>query len=165
MVISRDQVHTLAEACSDNPDSFRGIATRLLKDQKTITNFLNKNLRHLDPATREVVLYMFSVCIRVIDQSGGQIKRATTSQIDAAAARVNGYVGKCLPFDGDFPSRVRTVDARAQEHLLDEVLWALFEREEKTEEEVDVPHEQAGLMFLLLWVAVEVLNENWTPGV
>jgi len=89
----------------------------------------------------------------------------TTSQIDAAAARVNGYVGKCLPFDGDFPSRVRTVDARAQEHLLDEVLWALFEREEKTEEEVDVPHEQAGLMFLLLWVAVEVLNENWTPGV
>ena len=36
--------------------------------------------------------------------------------------------------------------------------------EEKTEEEVDVPHEQAGLMFLLLWVAVEVLNENWTPA-
>jgi hypothetical protein len=41
-------------------------------------------------------------------------------------------------------------------------LWALFEKEEKEEGEVDVDPNQAGLMFLLLWVAVETLDSNWS---
>ena len=163
MIIPRDQVHELAEACADAGESFRGVASRLLKSQNTITSFLTRNLAHLDPATREVVLYMFSVSIRVLDQVGGRFRKAKTSQINAAAARVKEQVDAILPFDKGFPERVRTVEWRGQPHLLDECLWALFERDEKEEDEVDVPHDQAGLMFMLLWVAIEALNENWTP--
>jgi hypothetical protein len=162
-VIPREDVHTLAESCSQSGDAFRSVASRLLKDQKRLTNFMQKNLPQLDAETREVVLYMFAVCIRVFDQYGGRMKKVSGSQIDAAAARVQGQTGEILPFDAGFPERVRSADWRAQPHLLDEALWALFERDEKEEGEVDVPREQAGLIFLLLWVAVEALNENWTP--
>jgi len=161
--ISREDVHALAEACSDAGDTFRSVASRLLKDQKRLTNFLQRNMPQLEAETREVVLYMFAVCIRVFDQFGGRLKKASGSEIDAASARVQGLAGDLMPFDAGFPERVRGVDWRAQPHLLDEVLWALFERDDREEGELDVPVDQAGLIFLLLWVAVEALDANWTP--
>ena len=162
-VISREDVHTLSEACSDSGDAFRSVASRLLKDQKRLTNFLQRNMPELEAETREVVLYMFAVCIRVFDQFGGRLKKAGGAEIDAASARVQGLAADLMPFDSGFPKRVRGVEWRAQPHLLDEALWALFEREDREEGELDVPADQAGLIFLLLWVAVEALDANWKP--
>ena len=163
IVISREDVHALAEACSDAGDSFRSVASRLLKDQKRLTNFMQRNMPQLEGETREVVLYMFAVCIRVFEQFGGRLKKAGGAEIDAASARVQGEAASLVPFDDGFPERVRGVAWRAQPHLLDEALWALFERDDREEGELDVPSDQAGLIFLLLWVAVEALDANWTP--
>ena len=162
--IPRDEVHALAEACADATDTFRNTAQRLLKGQKRLTNFIQKNMVHLEPETREVVLYMYAVTLRIFEQKGGRLKKVSGGQIDAVSARVNETLAELTPFDTTFPERLRTVSTRAQEHLLDECLWALFEKEEKEEGEVDVDPNQAGLMFLLLWVAVETLDGNWTPA-
>ena len=162
--ISRDEVHSLAEACADATDTFRSTAQRLLKDQKRLTNFIQKNMVHLEAETREVVLYMYAVTLRIFEQKGGRMKKVSGSQIDSVSSRINTTLADLTPFDAGFPERLRTVSSRAQEHLLDECLWALFEKEEKDEGEVDVDPAQAGLMFLLLWVAVETLDANWTPA-
>jgi len=160
--IPRDEVHTLAEACAEATDSFRNTAQRLLKGQKRLTNFMQKNMVHLEPETREVVLYMYAVSLRVFEQKGGRMKKVSGSEINAVSTRVNEALAGLTPFDKGFPERVRGQDWRAQPHLLDECLWALFEKAEKEEGEVDVPPEQAGLMFLLLWVSIESLDANWS---
>ena len=69
--ISRDEVHSLAEACAESADTFRSTAQRLLKNQKSLTNFMQKNMVHLAPETREVVLYMYAVSLRIFEQKGG----------------------------------------------------------------------------------------------
>ena len=66
--IPRDEVHTLAEACAEGADGFRNTAQRLLKGQKRLTNFMQKNMVHLEPETREVVLYMYAVSLRIFEQ-------------------------------------------------------------------------------------------------
>ncbi|MEE2751812.1 MAG: hypothetical protein VX519_10310 [Myxococcota bacterium] len=163
IVMPREDVHRLAEDCSDSGDAFRAVASRLLRDQKRLTNFLKRNMPELDQDTREVVLYMFAVCIRVFEQYGGRLKKVSGSEIDASAEKVRALAAEIMPFDGGFPERVRKVEWRAQPHLLDEALWALFEREDREEGELDVPPDQAGMIFLLLWVAVESLDSHWTP--
>jgi hypothetical protein len=159
--ISREEVHNLAEACADSSDNFQNTAKRLLKEQKRLTNFMQKNMVHLDPETREVVLYMYAVSLRIFEQKGGRMKKVSGNEINASSTKVNEALSGLTPFNKEFPKRVRTVDWRAQEHLLDECLWALFEKKEKEDGEVDVDPNQAGLMFLLLWVAIETLDGNW----
>ncbi|MED5374697.1 MAG: hypothetical protein VX899_27005 [Myxococcota bacterium] len=163
--IDRDTVHTLSEACAEDGERFRAIATRLLKEQKRLLSFYNQNLPAIDAQTGEVSLYLFSVVVRIFDQMGGRLSKVNGKQINAAAAKVQGVVDQLLPFDKEFPERVRAIEDRAQPHILDEALWALFERsdEDKQEGEVDVDPTKAGMIFMMLWVATEALDAAWKP--
>ncbi|MCB9760273.1 MAG: hypothetical protein H6739_10595 [Alphaproteobacteria bacterium] len=161
--ISREDVHTLAEACSDAGDDFRPVATRLLREQKPLTNFLQENMPVMKGNSGEVALYMFAVILRIFDQYGGRMGKVTRAEARASAQRVKAAVDQLRPFDDSLPERVRAIDWRAQPHILDEVLWALYEREEKQENEIDVPPEQSALVFLLMWAAVEALDARWRP--
>lgn len=162
--LSREDVHRWSEEASDAGELFRGTATRLLREQKRLLNFYNANLPAMDPATGQVSVYLLSVVVRIFEQAGGRLRKVSGKQIDAAAAKIQGHVDAVAPFDEGFPERVRQIEDRAQPHILDEALWALFERDEKTkEEEVDVEPGQAGLIFLMLWLATEALDEAWTP--
>ncbi len=160
--ISREDVHKLAEACSDQGVDFHRVAQRLLKGQRRLSKFFEKNVGSLGGQSGEVALYMLAVIVRIYDQVPGRMRKVSGAVIDEASARVNGVTASLLPFDEGFPGRVRGVDWRAQPHILDEALWALFEREEKEEGEVDVEPEQAALLFLLLWVATESLDVSFS---
>jgi hypothetical protein len=159
--ISRDDVHRLAEACSDVGADFQRVATRLLAEQRRLTRFLKQNVGSLDGQSGEVALYLYAVIVRIFEQYGGRLRKVSGQHINRASDRVNGITGDLLPFDRGFPERVRAIAWRAQPHILDEALWALFERDEKEEGEVDVAYQQAALLFLLLWVATEALDVNW----
>lgn len=161
--LSREDVHRWSEEASDAGEMFRGTATRLLREQKRLLSFYNANLPAMDPATGQVSVYLLSVVVRIFDRAGGRMRKVSGKQIDAAAAKIQSHVEAVAPFDDGFPERVRAIEDRAQPHILDEALWALFERDEKTkDEEIDVPPEQAGLIFLMLWLATEALDEAWT---
>jgi hypothetical protein len=43
------------------------------------------------------------------------------------------------------------------------VLWALFEKEEKEEGEVDLELEHSALVYLTMWAAVEAMDSRWAP--
>ncbi len=160
--ISRDEVHALAEACSDAGADFQRVAGRLLKEQRRLTRFFEQNVGALGGQSGEVALYMYAVILRIFEQYGGRMRKVTGAVVNQASARVNEVAATLTPFDDDFPARVRGVDWRAQPHVLDEALWALFERDDKEEGEVDVEHEQGALLFLLLWVATEALDASWS---
>jgi hypothetical protein len=161
LAIPRHDVHRISEACAEDGERYRGIAARLLKQQKRLLSFFKANLPSMTAQTGEVSVYLFSVVVQIFDQSGGDLPKVNGRQINAAAARVQRLMDGLLPFDEGFAERVRTIDDRAQPHILDEALWALFERAQRKDGEVDVELQQAGLIFVMLWVAAEALDSAW----
>ncbi len=159
--INRDKVHALAEACSDQGEAFQPVATRLIKNQRRLSRFFEQNVGEMGPLASQVGLYMLSVSLRIFDQVGGRLSKVNGDDITAASAKVQGAAGELFPADATFHERAKAVEWRAQPHLLDEILWALFERDDKTEGEVDLEPEKAALVYLMLWAAIEALDANW----
>jgi hypothetical protein len=162
--ISRDQVHALAEACSDEAEAFNPTATRLVKDQRRLSRFFEQNMGAMDPMSAQVSLYMLSVSLRIFEQVGGRMKKVNGDDLKAASRKIEAQLGGIFPADAGFCERAKAAD-RAQPHLLDEILWALYERDDddKKDGEVDLDPEQSALTYLLLWTAVEALDANWAP--
>jgi hypothetical protein len=161
--IPREEVHTHSESCSDMGLEFQTIASRLLKDQSSLKNFVDKNFAKVDPLAGQIATYMLSVCIRVFEQKGGKLKKVNKADLYAAQKNVQTSVNTLLPIDDDFHNRAKAVDWRAQPHLLDEILWALYERDELKEEEQALDSKQSALIYIMLWTAVEALDTKWRP--
>ena len=162
--IPRDIVHQWSEEIGANAIEHQSTLQRVLKDQRRLTRFLEENHENLDPMSAGVGLYLFGVVARMFGLAGGRLKSATWAQIRDAEKRVGAQIGELLPIDDGFPSRVREKATRAQPHILDEALMALFERADVSEEEANLDKEQAFKIFCLMWVATEVLDDNWRPG-
>jgi hypothetical protein len=109
----------------------------------------------------QVGLYMLSVSLRIFEQVGGRLDKVNGSDLTEATAKIQAKADSLLPGDDGFVGRARAIEWRAQPHLLDEILWALFEREDKNEGEVDLEPDKAALVYLMLWAAVESLDANW----
>ena len=160
--ISREKVHSLAEACSEQGDSFQPVATRLIKHQRRLSRFFEQNVAEMGPMASQVGLYMLSVSLRVFDQMGGRMAKVNSEVINTASAKVQGVAADLFPLDDTFHERAKGVEWRAQPNLLDEILWALYERDDKADGEVDLEPNQAALVYLMLWAAIEALDANWT---
>lgn len=113
------------------------------------------------PQTGEVSLYLLAVIVRIFQQCGGKLGRVGAAEIDAATKRIREASAGLMPVDAGFPDRVRALEWRAQPHILDEALNALFEREERKDNEVDLDLNQAARVFLMLWAATEALEGVW----
>ncbi len=160
--INRETVHSLAEACSDEGEGFQPIATRLIKHQRRLSRFFEQNVSEMGPMASQVGLYMLSVSLRIFDQVGGRMGKVNGDDLKAATAKVQGAAANIFPANDSFHERAKAIEWRAQPHLLDEILWALFERDEKADGEVDLEPDKAALVYLMLWAAVEALDSNWT---
>ena len=161
--IDRDTVHAWSEAIGEQTPVHQSALQRLLKQQRRLTRFVEENHENMSGPTAGVSVYLFGVLARMFDLAGGRLKNATWGQIRDAEARVGSVVADLLPADDGFAERVRKVDWRAQPHMLDEALMALFDAPKQTDQEIDLPHEEAVKVFLLMWVATEVLDANWKP--
>lgn len=159
--IPRAHVKALSEECAALGASFQPIAQRLLEDQSRLLRFFKGNLPQMDEQAGEVSLYLFAVIARIFSKCGGKLGRVGPNEIEAAKKKITAAAGGLLPWDAEFPARVRAVEDRAQPHILDEALDALFEREEKQANEVELDKEQAGRVFLMLWAATEALDAAW----
>ena len=160
--LPRATVHEWSEQIGNNPTEHQAALSRLLRDQRRLSKFVEENKESLTPATAGVAMYLVGVIIRLFEQAGGRLRGATWEQIRAASGRIENELGNLLPVDDRFPERVRAVSWRAQPHILDEALMALFDRPSGANEQDLAGAEKAKVTFLL-WAAIEVLDENWTP--
>lgn len=158
--IPRDQVHAWSEAIGEQHQDHQAALTRLLKDQRRLTRFIEENAENLEPVTSGVTVYLTGVIVRMFDLAGGRLRSATWAQIREAEAKVNAAIPSLLPLDESVAKRIRRIDGRAQPHILDEALMALFDRE-SSEDEADLDPVEAVKTFFLLWVVTEVLDSNW----
>lgn len=159
--IPRETVHAWSEDCANAGLAFQTIARRCLEDQARLARFFKANVPQMKGQAGEVSLYLLAVVVRLFER-GGTLRRVGAPEIEAATKKIQSHAKGLLPGDDAFPARVRAVDDRAQPHILDEALHALFERDERKENEVLIPPEQAALVFLMLWAATEALSLAWT---
>ncbi len=163
--IPRPDVHRLAEACSDEPGAFEPVALRLSRTQRRVGRFVEANAEQLGAQSAQIALYMSAVCMRIFEQTGGRMQKVSGRDLDQATDRIGEVAASLYPTDDDFPARCKAVEWRAQPHLLDEVLWALFEKEEREEGEVDLEADSSALVYLTMWAVVEALDARWKPPV
>jgi hypothetical protein len=159
-IISREQVHAWSEAIGHDPLTHQAALQRLLKSQRRISRFVEENAESMDMGTGGVAMYLIGVILRLFDLAGGELRAGTWAHVRDAEARVQEAVPALLPLDDGLPERARAISWRAQPHILDEALMALFERTPK-EGEQDLDHTESFKVYMLMWVAVEVLNANW----
>ena len=164
-IMSRDDVHAHSEACADMGEEFQSIAIRIGKDQKQLLKYLEGQFRSFDPMAGQVAMFMATVCVRVFEQLGKNLDKVGNKHIQAAEKIVRAHTGTLLPANDEFSKRAKEVE-RSQPHLMDEILWALFDRseEEKMEQEIPLSKKQSAQIYFLLWVAVEALNQRWTSA-
>jgi len=161
VILDRERVHAWSEAMGEEPAKHQAAIQRLLREQRRLSKFVEQNARSLTGVTGGVAVYLIGVVLRMFDLAGGRMRTISWDDIRDAERRVQPIALELLPFDEGFVARAKAVD-RAQPHVLDEALYALFERETKDGEAAMDP-EECGKVYLLLWVAVEALNTGWTP--
>ena len=160
--VPRETVHQWSETIGANPQEHQAPLNRLLREQRRLARFVDENKESMAPGTAQITTYLVGVVARMFDLAGGQMKAASWDQMRAAEKRVQATVAQLLPVDAGFAARARTVP-RAQPHMLDEALMALFERPKK-EGEPDLHEVEKVKCYLTLWVCTEVLDENWRPS-
>lgn len=143
--------------------SFQPIAKRSLENQSRLVRFFKANLPVMAAQPGEVSLYLLAVVVRIFEQCGGKLDRVGAPEIAQATAKVQAAATTAglMPAGDDFPERVRSVLGRAQPHILDEALHALFEREDRKDQEIEMDREQSTLVFLMLWAATEAMDSVW----
>lgn len=159
-LMPRPLVHLWSEAIGENPNDHQAALQRLLRDQRRLTKFVEENSEQMDRTTAGVAVYFLGVVVRMFDLAGGRLKSVTWEQVRAAEQRIGEVVPQLLPYDAGFFDRVRAVSWRAQPHVLDEAMMALFQSA-RTEKEMEVARTESMKIFFLVWVAVEALDANW----
>ena len=112
--IDRDRVHTLAEACSDEGESFQTTASRLIKRQRRLSRFFEQNVGPMGPMAAQVGLYMLSVSLRIFEQVGGRMDKVNGADLNAATAKIQSQADALLPGDDGFVSRAKAASLEAR---------------------------------------------------
>ncbi|HHO51047.1 MAG TPA: hypothetical protein ENK18_09300 [Deltaproteobacteria bacterium] len=161
LLLTRERVHAWSEGIGAEPDNHSSAITRLLKDQRRLSRFVEENAQSMQGVTGGVAMYLVGVILRMFDLAGGRMRKVSWDDVRSAERRIGGLVDQLLPVDDDLPTRARQV-ARAQPHILDEALYALFIRDTKEEEQA-LDALEAFKVYMLMWVATEALDANWQP--
>jgi hypothetical protein len=159
-LMPRTFVHEQSERIGKDPSQQANL-TRLLRDQRRLSRFVEENAQELGMAPGGVALYLVGLIARLFELQGGRLKTVSWDQLRAAEERVGQALGGLLPLDDQFVERARAVP-RAQPHVLDEALMALFEAEPEPGEQ-DIDRKDALKVYLILWAVTEALDAAWTP--
>lgn len=161
-LIPRARVHAWSEEIGEDPTRHQSAIQRLVREQRRLSRFVEENSRSMETGvTGGVAVYLIGVVLRMFDLAGGRTRNVTWDDVRAAEKRVQGLVDRVLPLGDGFLERARAVP-RAQAHILDEALYALFERDQKGEEAA-LSENESFKVYLLMWVAAEALDAQWTP--
>ena len=162
-LMPRSQVHAWSESIGTDQPAHQSAIQRLIRDQRRLSKFVEENAKGMKSnVTGGVAVYLIGVIVRMFDLAGGRMRNVTWEDVREAEKRIGGMVDLLLPVDAGLVERARAVP-RAQAHILDEALYALFERESKPEEDAPLDETESFKIYLLMWIATEALDKNWTP--
>ena len=164
--IPRSDVHKWSEDIGNNYEAHQTSLNRLVKNQRRLSRFIERNAAEINPQIGSTTLYLISVVIRIFDLAGGQLRTVSWAQVNEAASKVSAVADQLFPVDDGFADRLRKIKWRAQPHILDEAVRALIDRpaSDDDDEESQLEPKDAGTIFFMMWVAIEALDVAWRPA-
>jgi hypothetical protein len=160
--LPRQQVRDWCEDIGQHPLEHKAAILRVVRSQRKLLALIKQNQDAVGMGSPRMPERLFGLICRLFDLAGGALREPRLDAIAEAQERVLATLPSLLPADSDLPSRVRAIPWRAQPHVLDELLTALFDARLGPE---DRSEPAAALkLFLLLWTAIEVLDGSWKPG-
>lgn len=149
----------------EQPEAHKLAVANVVKRQRRLGKWMKVQARHLGAHRGVSAAYMMGVAGRCMELAGGRLSTCTDAQIQACAEQVAEAVDALLPPDEGLPDRLREIPWRAQPALLDLFVEDVFES--PGGEEVAPGSDQDPMvllqLFVLLWVAIEVLDMCWIP--
>jgi hypothetical protein len=164
--IPRSDVHNWSEDIGNNYEAHQTSLNRLVKNQRRLSRFIERNAAEINPQIGSTTLYLISVVIRIFDLAGGRLRTVSWEQVNDAAKKVSAAADDLFPVDDNFADRLRKIEWRAQPHILDEAIRALINRPnaDGDEDEGQLEPKDAGTIFFMMWVVVEALDVAWKPA-
>ncbi len=159
--IPRETVHTWSEEIGDHPEVHQTSLQRQLKSQRRLTRWIEQNAAPFQGASAGICVYLTGVVARMYELAGGRLKNATWATIREVEGSVQQRLVGLLPMDG-FTDRLKAFGDRAQPHILDEAVLALFEAQ-TDDDTAQLEPTEALKVLAVLWVVIEVLDHCWTP--
>ncbi|MFT4624381.1 MAG: hypothetical protein ACI8PZ_003040 [Myxococcota bacterium] len=159
--IARVQVHDWSEDIGSHPVEHKTAIVRVVRTQRKLLAFVKQNSESIAAGSSGLPERLLGFVARLFDLAGGKLRAPSWDQVRAAQDRVTAELDALLPADGGVPERVRAVEWRAQPHVLDELLTALFDERVPLDRRFEPA--EALKLFLLMWVCVEVMDSNWRP--
>ena len=159
--IPKERVSAWSQDIGASPIRHKPAMLRIMRKQRKLLKWAIQNGRPIQLGSSGLPERMLGLIARLFDLCGGRLKPATLPQIEACQQRIMGSLDALMPPDAGFPDRVRAIPWRAQPHILDEILDTLFHHEADEVPQFDPT--EAFKLSLLLWICVEVLDDNWQP--
>jgi len=155
-LIDRASIHAWVDQIAEQPEKHKTAITRLVRSQRKLAKYVDSQALSIGAGQRHTAVYLLGVVLRIFDLCGGKLKRIQLPPVVAAEGRVTALVPRLMPPDEGLAERLRTIEGRAQPHLLDEMVMDLWDSP-------DADPVELVKLFILMWIVVEVVDEHWVP--
>ncbi len=155
-LVDRERIHTWVDQIADHPEKHKTAITRLVRSQRKLAKYVDSQAQAISAGQKHTAVYLLGVVLRIFDLAGGRLERIQLPAVVEAETRVTGHVPALMPPDAGLAERLRTIDDRAQPHLLDEMVMDLWDSP-------DADPVELVKLFILMWIVVEVVDRHWVP--
>ncbi len=152
--VSHEDARRWMEAIADHPAEHKLAVSNVVKRYRRLGKWMKLNAEHLGAHVGVSAAYTMGVVGRILELEGGTLGPVSDAGIAAAASQVAEAVDALLPVDEHLPERLRLVEWRAEPGILDALIEDVFAEDSDAAK----PPEVMFQVFVLVWVAVEVLS-------
>ena len=161
MPVTAEDARRIMQDIADHPASHKLAVENVVKQYRRLGKWMKVNAEHLGAHLGVSAAYTMGVVGRVLELTGHRLGPVSDPEIEAAGAQVMEAVPGLLPLDGGLAGRLAAVPWAAEPGILQVLVEDVFA--EHPDEEGRQPPEVLFQVFVLVWVAVEVLSVAATP--
>jgi len=127
--------------------------------QPELLAFVMESSKEMGQEVRELAIYMFLVVYRMFQKAHGKIKRFSSEEIIKCYEHNEGLMERLEGAHEKFLDRIASVQTSRQPYLVNYVVDALMEDDER-EEAVALTEEYKGFLFLVLKTVIDILDQK-----
>ena len=150
---------TWQEVAGFSPDRAKKEMMKIDNSQPDLLAFVMESAKEMGQEVRELAIYMFLVVYRMFQESHGKIKKISSEEIIECYEHNESLMERLEGAHEKFLDRVASVQTFRQPHVVNYVVDALMEDDER-EDAVALTEEQKGFLFLLLKTVIDVFDQR-----
>ena len=124
---------TWQEVAGFSPDRAKKEIMKIGNSQPELLAFVTESSKEMSQEVRELAIYMFLVVYRMFKQSHGKIQKISSEEIIECYENNEGLMERLEGADEKFLDRIASVQTSRQPHVVNYVVDALMEDDEREE--------------------------------